>query len=77
MLLTVCLTFVGTTLMYALLLCLILYRLARHLRGNEVGMQAVVEHVLLPVFGGSRAAPVQPVDAELEPLPNGETILRE
>lgn len=45
------LTFVFVTAAYAALIGFALYRVATHLRGNEQATKAVVDHVLLPLFG--------------------------
>jgi hypothetical protein len=74
MALTICLSFVGTSVLYALIGSVACWRISRHLKGNAIAVNAVVEHVLLPVFGRSDQAPTP------APLPtareNGEAILR-
>lgn len=55
--LTILLTFLMTTLAWLVLLGFGLRRLAFHLKGNEAAMQAVTQHVLLPLIGKT---PVEP-----------------
>jgi hypothetical protein len=69
MALTICLTFVGTSLLYALIGCVACWRVARHLRGNPVGTTAVVEHLLIPFFGPSARLGVT-----LAPVEEGEKV---
>ena len=47
-------TWLITTLVYGALGWIAIRRVVKHLRGNEVGMRAVVEHVLLPMLGKER-----------------------
>jgi hypothetical protein len=47
----VLLTFVATTGLYTGLLLLAFRRVARHLQGCPEAVQAVTEHVLLPILG--------------------------
>ena len=47
----VLLTFVATTGIYTGLLVLAFRRVARHLQGHPEAVQAVTEHVLLPLLG--------------------------
>ena len=51
MILTICLTFVGTTILYATVLFLACRRVMRRLQGKAPAIAAVVEHVLAPLFG--------------------------
>ena len=75
MALTICLTFVGTSVLFALIGSLVCWRIARHLKGNATAVSAVVEHVLLPVFGRSDQAPTPaPISTVRE---NGEVLLRQ
>jgi len=60
----VLLTFVATTGIYTGLLVLAFRRVARHLQGHPEAMQAVTEHVLLPLLGK------KPLEAEKKkPVP--------
>lgn len=45
------LTFLLTTAVYGILLYLAARRISRHLQGNEVGVKAVTDHVLIPLLG--------------------------
>jgi hypothetical protein len=45
------LTFAMTTAGYGLLLWLAYRRISRHLQGNATAVQAVTDHVLLPLLG--------------------------
>ena len=56
MVLTICLTFMGTTGIYAVVLWLACHRVSCHLQGNAEAANAVVQHVLLPLLG-RQAAP--------------------
>jgi hypothetical protein len=57
MILTICLTFVGTTMLYAAALFLACRRVMRHLQGKAPAIAAVVEHVLVPLFGRRNPSP--------------------
>jgi hypothetical protein len=65
MLLTICLTFVGTSLLYAMLFGFAGWRVVRHLRGNAEATAAVVAHVLLPLWGGGQMPLVQPIEHDV------------
>jgi hypothetical protein len=67
--LTICLSFVGTSVLYALIGCVACWRVVRHLRGNSVGTTAIVEHVLIPLFG-----PAARLGITHEPIVNGEKL---
>lgn len=58
------LTFLLVTASFLAAIGFALYRVANHLRGNEEATKAVVQHVLLPLFG--RKPEVEP---ESEPEP--------
>jgi hypothetical protein len=45
------LTFVITTVIYSSIFVFALRRVTSHLRGNAEAVQAVTEHVLVPLFG--------------------------
>jgi hypothetical protein len=62
------LTFVATTATYAGLLFLAFRRVARHLQGSPDAMQAVTEHVLVPLLGKKQdeAENEKPVPQEAE-----------
>jgi hypothetical protein len=63
------LTFVATTAIYAGLLLLAFRRVASHLRGNAEAVQAVTQHVLVPLFGRKRD------DVEKKkPVPHGARL---
>lgn len=58
------LTFVVMTATFAVLLWFGFHRVALHLRGNPDATRAVVEHVLIPLFGRKD-------EPEFETLPDG------
>jgi hypothetical protein len=62
----VLLTLVVTTLIYLSLFALALRRVASHLRGNAEAVQAVTEHVLVPLLGRQKgdAEKKKPVSRE-------------
>lgn len=49
--LLIILTFLFTTALYGTLLCLACRRVLHHLQGNEEGIKAVTQFVLLPLLG--------------------------
>jgi hypothetical protein len=62
MAITICVTFICTSLLYAAILFLAFRRVCRHLQGNAVAISVVTEHVLVPLFG-SKSPPVPAEDA--------------
>ncbi|HYV37931.1 MAG TPA: hypothetical protein VE988_19760 [Gemmataceae bacterium] len=62
-------TFIATTGVYLGLLILAFRRVARHLQGRPDAVEAVTEHVLLPLLGRKREEPEKkkpvPRDARL------------
>jgi hypothetical protein len=56
MILTICITFLCTSILYAAILFLAFRRVGRHLQGNAAAIAVVTEHVLVPLFG-SKALP--------------------
>lgn len=67
MLLTIVLTILGTSALYALLAVLLCRRVANHLRGNSFAANMLVEHVILPVLGKPTPRPAEPASGE--PIP--------
>ena len=74
MLLTVCLTLLGTTVFWAMALCLACWRVSRHLKGNATATSAVVEHVVMPLFGHCSRAKIPGSAASVSE--NCEPVLR-
>lgn len=70
MLLTIILTFLATTLLYAVPVLFMARRVADHLRQNTFAISLLVEYVILPVMGKPKA--IEPVQIAPEPayLPN-------
>ena len=62
--LTIVITFVVVTAVYAGLFWFAFRRVAMHLRGNQEATKAVVEHVLLPLLGRNPGVPVEEVEEE-------------
>lgn len=66
--LTMVITFVLVTAVYAGVLWFGFRRVAMHLRGNQEATKAVVEHVLIPLLGRKPEASVE--DEEDQPKPS-------
>jgi hypothetical protein len=54
MLTIILLTFLGTTVFYALIAYLAARRIARRLKGDDVATQAFSQYILIPLLGGHR-----------------------
>jgi hypothetical protein len=64
--LTMFITFVVVTTAYAGVFWFGFRRVALHLRGNQEATKAVVEHVLIPLFGRNPKAPAEEEAGEEE-----------
>ena len=64
--LLIILTFLLTTAFYAMLLWLAVRRVLRHLQGNEEGIRAITQFVLVPLLGRRPDEENEPPGNELE-----------
>ena len=67
-------TWLITTAIYGLLVWLAVRRVVKHLQGNDAGMKAVVEHVLLPVLGKTETENEEPAKVQVKEKKRGQLV---